>query len=62
MKKFGELEGRLREHGWKLFGFWKCWRIFIRPNNPNEPPLFVRVNPDCTLDPDEWNRIGKLLH
>lgn len=59
--RFGEIEKLLREHGWKLWGHWKCWAVFIKANNPNEPPVLVRVNPDATVDPDEWNRIVELL-
>lgn len=57
MKTFEQVEEFLRQHGWKYWGYWKCWRVFIKPDNPNEPPLFVRVNDDRTVDADEWDRI-----
>jgi len=61
MYGFDKVEGFLREHGWKLWGRWKCWGVFIKANNPNERPVLVRVNPDGTIEPDEWNRIAELL-
>lgn len=61
MYKFGEIEAFLRQRGWKLWGRWKCWAVFIKPNSPNELPLPVYVNPDGTVHPDEWNRIIELL-
>ncbi|OHB60233.1 MAG: hypothetical protein A2167_02010 [Planctomycetes bacterium RBG_13_46_10] len=61
MYGFGEIESFLRQHGWKLWGHWKCWAVFIKPNNPNERPLLVNVNPNKTIPPEEWDRINDLL-
>jgi hypothetical protein len=61
MHEFNELLEFLEEFGWRLFGRWKCWAVFIKPNNPNERPLPVYVNPDFTIPPEEWDRVVELL-
>lgn len=57
---FEEIERLLSKNGWKLWGRWKHWAVFIKPSEPGELPLLVYVT-NRTVPADECDRIKRLL-
>ena len=54
---FEKVEEYFRKKRWKYWTFWKNYRYFIKPSDPNERPKWITVDDEGYVDKDEFDRI-----
>jgi len=55
--RFEEVHEYFTKRKWKLLPPYLCYRIFVKPSDPNEPPRWVYVDDDGNVDKDEFNKV-----
>ena len=54
---FTEVNAHFEKCGWKLLLYFKKWRIFVKPKEPDEPPRAVRLQDSGEVDQSEFDRL-----